>query len=134
MIDIDNHCPCGSGEAANLCCQLLHAGEIAHTAQDLMRSRYSAYVKKNVKYLYDTTHKEKRSPSLLDDIQLWITQPNWLGLEIIKCSNGQSNDKVGKVEFIARYSLKGEEKQIHELSRFKRYQGKWCYLDGKNCN
>ncbi len=38
------HCPCDSGTPYNQCCQPLHEGVAATTAEALMRSRYSAYV------------------------------------------------------------------------------------------
>jgi SEC-C motif-containing protein len=48
-------CPCGSGKTYRDCCQLYHAQKGgAETAEDLMRSRYSAYVFGNEAYLLAT--------------------------------------------------------------------------------
>jgi SEC-C motif-containing protein len=54
----------------------------------------------------------------------------WTGLEIISCINGQPGENRGMVEFIASYSLNGNNEQIHELSRFVFEQGQWFYLHG----
>jgi len=37
-------CPCGSGTAYAACCEPMHQGAPALTAEALMRSRYSAFV------------------------------------------------------------------------------------------
>ena len=36
-------CPCGLGDNYDSCCGRLHKGEPARTAEQLMRSRYSAF-------------------------------------------------------------------------------------------
>ena len=52
-------CPCGSGVPYAACCGRWHAGPQhlqAPTAEALMRSRYSAYVRPLSAYLQDTWH------------------------------------------------------------------------------
>lgn len=52
-----NMCPCNSGIAYSSCCKPLIAGDkIATTAETLMRSRYTAYVFKDVKGLLTSTY------------------------------------------------------------------------------
>ncbi|MCK5230331.1 MAG: SEC-C domain-containing protein, partial [Desulfobulbaceae bacterium] len=54
-------CPCNSGEPYSECCAPLLAGDKnAITAEDLMRSRYTAYVERDVKYLLKTWHPSTR--------------------------------------------------------------------------
>jgi len=49
-------CPCGLPDKYESCCGRYHSGETsAPTAEKLMRSRYSAFVKHNVAYLKETT-------------------------------------------------------------------------------
>jgi SEC-C motif-containing protein len=60
-----------------------------------------------------------------------IRQTNWSFLTIITTSKGGADDKVGKVEFVAKYFADGQPYELHERSRFKRYKGAWKYLDAK---
>ena len=124
-------CPCCSGKAYDDCCGPLHSGkDVAKTAEQLMRSRFSAYAKKQIDYLYETTHPDKRSASYRDEMAAWANRAEFTKLEILAKRQGRSLDKQGKVEFVAYYRQFGEEKQMHELSRFRRFQGKWHYYDG----
>ena len=53
----DRSCPCGSGDALHQCCGPLHRGRLkAETAEQLMRSRYSAYVLSEVDYMLSLIH------------------------------------------------------------------------------
>ena len=124
-------CPCGSQKNYQDCCQPLHSGqEIAKTAEQLMRSRYSAYALKLIDYLYETTFPAKRNEELRQAMTAWANRAEFTRLEILATRQGRSLDKAGKVEFVAYYRQFGEEKQMHEISRFRRYKGKWHYLDG----
>lgn len=124
-------CPCGSGESYDQCCGKYHSGKaFVETAEELMRSRYSAYVMQCAEYIVDTTHPQKRKPRLKDDIiSSWDTI-QWVRLEIIKTSQGSVEDKTGKVEFKAFYKTGEAEFVLYELSRFKRHGGRWVYFDG----
>ncbi len=125
-------CPCGSGDQYTDCCAPFHSGkELAKTAEQLMRSRFSAYALKQVDYLYETTHPDKRDDDFKREITAWANRAEFTRLEILNKRQGRSLDKVGKVEFIAYYRQFGEEKQMHEISRFKRFKGKWHYFDGE---
>jgi SEC-C motif domain protein len=124
----EEFCPCGSSEPYRSCCGPFHCGErYPETAEALMRSRYAAYVKSQVEYLWITTHPNQRSPQLRNRLQEACKQTIWLGLEIIEVTMGDTNNKIGKVKFIATYREGTEIHQLRELSRFKRYQGKWHY-------
>jgi hypothetical protein len=57
-------CPCGSGRPYAACCGRLHGGEPAATAEELMRSRYSAYVLGLEAYLLATWHASTRPAAL----------------------------------------------------------------------
>lgn len=97
-----------------------------------MRSRYSAYFFRRIDFLVDTTHPDTRDPDLKHDLEKTIHQVNWSNLEILGASKGGPDDKVGKVEFVAKFFLDGKPNQLHEVSRFKRFKGAWKYLDGKH--
>ncbi len=126
-------CPCKSRLNYGTCCMPFHHGKAKPTtAEQLMRSRYSAYFFRLVDYLYETTHPDTREKNLLHDLNEMIHAVNWSFLTIVTTSKGGPEDKTGKVEFIADFYAEGEQRQFHEISRFKRYKGQWRYLDGKS--
>jgi len=127
-----NVCPCGNYKSYPCCCEPLHRGSVgARTAEQLMRSRYSAYVLKLIDYLYQTTHPDNRTEKLHDEIAVWAEQVEFLRLEILSVQQGLSTDRVGKVEFIAHFRQQQQSGQLHERSRFRRYRGGWVYFDGE---
>lgn len=98
-----------------------------------MRSRYTAYFRGLVDYLVETAHPDTRSPRLKSELEKTIHLVQWIGLEILKSSQGGPSDKIGKVHFVATY-LEPRDPVPHRLeehSRFRRFQGNWKYLDGK---
>ena len=70
-------CPCGGALYAQ-CCGPLHQGVPAPTAEALMRSRYSAYVRGDVDYLIASWHPSTRP----DRATLQQPGPTWLGLDV----------------------------------------------------
>ena len=125
-------CPCKSGRSYGECCRPYHAGKSKpNTAEELMRSRYSAYFFRKVDYLVETQHPETREPGLRTELAKTIHQANWSFLTILATSKGGKEDKVGKVEFVAEYFVNGEPFELHETSRFKRHKGLWKYLDDR---
>ena len=90
-----------------------------------MRSRYSAYAVGAVDYLGETLHPEHRSDWDRDATARWAEQSTWLGLEIVDTEAGGMDDENGVVEFIARFTEKGQPKQHHERSRFSKHAGRW---------
>lgn len=130
-----SYCPCGSGNNYGICCRPFHHGKAKpDTAEQLMRSRYSAYYFRRAEYLFETTHPDTRDPALKKELAKSIDQASWSRLTIVNTSRGGSDDKTGKVEFIAKYFLGDTPYELHELSRFKRHKGAWKYLDGKGKN
>ena len=115
-------CPCGLPQAYDQCCGRYHYGAAAApTAEALMRSRYSAFVKGNAPYLLRTWHPRTR-PARLD------LDPGmrWTGLEILGTQDGSAFHHTGIVEFRASY----RGGALRERSRFQRVDGAWTYVDG----
>jgi SEC-C motif domain protein len=128
-IDTLTPCPCGNPAGYTECCGLLHDGTAAAaSAEQLMRSRYSAYVLRHEDYLLASWHADTRPASLRLAAQQ--PAPSWLGLEIRR--HETIDDDHATVEFVARYRLGGGRAQRqHETSRFVREHGCWYYLDGE---
>ncbi|MBT5707969.1 MAG: SecC motif-containing protein [Verrucomicrobia bacterium] len=125
-------CPCKSRHNYASCCMPYHYGKAKPlTAEQLMRSRFSAYFFRLVDYLVETTHPDTREPDLKRDLEKMIHQVNWSFLTIVDVSKGGKEDKVGKVEFVANYYVDGEPQELHEHSRFRRFKGVWKYVDDK---
>lgn len=117
----DDPCPCGSLDLFGRCCLPLHVGELeAPTAEQLMRSRYSAYAVGNSDYIWRTWHPRTRPDSVTDTGQVWTR------LEIVDCVAGGPGDEAGEVEFRAHHRAGA----LHERSRFVMRSGRWFYLDG----
>ena len=117
-------CPCESGRAYTDCCaKFIEAGQQPETAEQLMRSRYSAYVLQREDYLLRTWHASTRPLELnLDKVQ-------WLGLQLRCTQAGSVTDREGVVEFVARYKRQGRAERLHETSRFVRDEGQWFYVE-----
>ncbi|MDH5481051.1 MAG: YchJ family metal-binding protein [Nitrosomonas sp.] len=120
-------CPCCSGKNYIQCCaRYIDGGELPETSEQLMRSRYSAYVGRNKPYLLQTWHTETRPKEL--DLEIDI---RWLALEIIECQGGKLHDDEGIVEFAAQFCGTGKLATLYERSHFKRENDRWAYFDGE---
>ncbi|OBH53671.1 zinc chelation protein SecC [Mycobacterium colombiense] len=118
-------CPCGSDNSYRACCGPLHEGQSqARTAEELMRSRYSAFAYGDADYLFRTWHPRTRPADVVVD-----TNITWTGLHVIDTLAGGPGDDSGEVEFTARYESAGGGHVLHERSRFARRAGRWFYLD-----
>lgn len=125
-------CPCKSRLSYARCCLPFHQGKAKpETAEQLMRSRYSAYFFRLIDYLVETTHPDTRAPGLRQELGKVIHHANWSYLTILGVSQGGKEDKRGKVEFVAEYFVDDEPYELHEVSHFRRFKGAWKYLDGK---
>ncbi|HWJ07939.1 MAG TPA: YchJ family metal-binding protein [Nocardioides sp.] len=120
-------CPCGTGRAYDACCAPFHRGAARPaTAEELMRSRYSAFVAGLASYLLATWHPATRPESLdLDD------GVRWTGLEVLATEGGGPEDRRGTVEFRAHHLVDGRAGELHELSRFRRDTEGWRYVRGR---
>jgi SEC-C motif-containing protein len=132
-------CPCGGGQFASCCGPFIAGAAIAPTAEQLMRSRYSAYTLRDEAYLRATWHASTvpAGPIVDPDEKL-----QWLGLEVKSAlrlrqrkadlPETQDNDTV---EFVARFKVGGRAHRLHEVSRFVREpdrlgEVRWFYVDG----
>lgn len=125
-------CPCGSTLTYEECCRPLITGKrAAQTAEQLMRSRYSAYVEKEIPYLRTSLHPDHRSDYDEKSSRAWAEGAEWHGLQILKAVDGGPEDDAGQVEFVADFTQRGVRQQHHELATFARQRGKWYFVSGE---
>ncbi|OOS55943.1 SEC-C motif-containing protein [Acinetobacter baumannii] len=122
------NCPCGQGQYA-ACCQPLHLKQqVAQTAEQLMRSRYSAFALQQIDYILQTTALGQQSALDRAAIADWSQSNQWLKLEVV-----QHQPKLDKthalVEFKAHYHDGTQAHIYHEISHFVLHQQQWYFLD-----
>lgn len=117
-------CPCGRGREFGLCCGPILGGRDAETAEQLMRSRYTAFTLGDIAHLTRTWDPATRPDDLDAD-----RGTRWLALTVVRAAGGRADDE-GLVEFRARWRAGGMTGELHEVSRFRRLRGRWVYVDG----
>ncbi len=118
-------CHCGALQEFEKCCEPILKNTIkAANAEELMRSRYSAYVTHNATYLLATTVSCDRAVHSFDAILHWAKANTWLELVIIEAT-------YNFVEFKAYYIDAYKKKHIHhERSTFVLENKEWFYVNG----
>jgi SEC-C motif-containing protein len=128
-------CPCGGASYAACCGPFIDGTAIPGSAEQLMRSRYTAYTFGNEAYLRATWHPSTcPHETILGEGE----KTKWLGLEIKSAlrlrKRNEEESGQDSVEFVARYQLGGRAHRLHEVSRFVREEAgdglRWFYLDG----
>lgn len=132
-----SECPCRVLETTKLsiedCCgPFISKKKKAPTAEALMRSRYSAYVLKNIDYVDDTQIVLENETFDKGEALKWAESSEWKGLEIKKTQKGGLEDNTGTVEFVAHYKDKasGTDLHHHEISLFQKKDGEWKFREG----
>ncbi|WP_378174300.1 YchJ family protein [Aquimarina sp. SS2-1] len=122
-------CHCGRLLSYDVCCRRIHQDiTLARTAEDLMRSRYSAFVVADGDYLMKSHHSSTRPLKEKKSIVKWTKSVNWVKLEVLNSSKGSESDEEGTVAFKAFYFENGALEIIHENSKFVKENGFWVYL------
>ena len=122
-------CPCQSGEHYQQCCGPLHEGGTAESVEQLMRSRFAAFVLGLEEYLRRSWHSETCPDNLTSDPGL-----AWAGLEIIA---SDQKDGVGHVAFKASFYQLGDQNEsggwheLQERSQFVMENNRWVYRQGE---
>ncbi|NLM00237.1 MAG: YchJ family protein [Treponema sp.] len=128
----DKFCPCGSEKKYDECCEPIIKGKIkATTAESLMRSRYSAYVKHEIDWIVKSCAQSAEENKIdMEETRKWSEESIWHGLKIIRTEKGGENDTEGTVEFSATYTRTGL-KDVHlEQAYFSKKNGEWFYETG----
>lgn len=123
-------CPCGSGAPFEACCGPYLAGRIRPDSADLlMRSRYTAYVRQEIGYLKDTLWPKFQPRFDFAATAAWAAENHWAGLTVLDSKNGGAGDRDGTVLFEARYLAGGTLHTHRELSLFRKKAGRWFYVE-----
>lgn len=121
-------CPCGSQQAFATCCEpFILEKTFPNTPEELMRSRYAAYVKADLTYIAKTMMGPAAVDFSIEDAKQSAAHIKWLGLKILR---SQHDNEKGIVEFMASYSLMNNAETIYEISEFRKVDGRWFYYDG----
>lgn len=125
---LDSACPCQSSKSYKDCCGCFHThAQFPETAEQLMRSRYAAYVLKNVPYIVETTVPSQQALLNAQAIEAWAEETQWLGLQIL---NTESLTKTqSAVEFHAVFQGEEGEQSHHERSIFVKIDERWYFVD-----
>ena len=119
------NCHCGSPKKINECCDIyISTAKQPKTAEQLMRSRFTAFKLRAQQYLIDT--QRSKNKLCLKDFDNTI---KWLGLKILS----PKDEKGSYVEFVAFYKPINSDKieQLHEHSYFEKLNNQWAYISGK---
>lgn len=119
-------CPCGGVDFYSCCGPLVEDGVPARTAEQLMRSRYTAFALDRTEHLWRTWHPRTR-PEDVDSGEV-----EWTGLTIVEVVAGGDDDDDGVVDFEARYIDADGPGVMRERSEFRRRGGRWVYLEGSD--
>ncbi len=125
-------CPCDTKKPFSECCEPVHKGKTTPaTAADLMRARYSAFVKQEIDFIMNSVSPARKKDIDRKSIEDWARDTKWEGLQIVSTEKGGPADETGSVEFIARFNEKGKTEEHHELATFVKLNGSWFFDDGR---
>ncbi|MEI6463362.1 MAG: YchJ family protein [Verrucomicrobiota bacterium] len=122
---LSDPCPCGSGQAFGPCCDpVLKQERVAATAEQLMRSRFTAHYLSDYRHLHRTYLSTARQPYVEEDLSEGELQ--WSRLVVHAHEPGPRPD-TAFVDFTAYFRDGGNEHPLHEKSEFQRIDGQWFY-------
>ena len=119
-ISVNSPCPCGSGKKYKKCCQIYHKGSIAKDVVTLMRSRYTAFVVGDIKYIIDTSTFQKD----FEDLLSFSKSCEFKKLDILDFS-------YDTVTFKATIYCNSEDNSFTEKSKFVNINNRWYYQSGE---
>jgi len=126
---VNDKCPCGSNIKYKKCCQFFHKGKIASTSLELMKSRYSAYVVADAKYIMKTTDENNIDYSnnfkhWSNDILEFCNSSEFKSLKILEFEDG---NEISFVKFHVEVYINNEDKSFTEKSKFLKHNNQWYY-------
>ena len=120
----DQPCPCGRGSKFAECCEpILQQKRPAATAEELMRSRFTAHVARDFAHLHRTHLESSREPYVPDPE---VRATDWTRL-VIHAHEAGSKPDLAYVDFTAYFREGDKEQALHEKAEFQRIEGTWLY-------
>jgi len=120
-------CICGLDKDFEKCCgAIISSKKEALTPEELMRSRYSAYVQGDGNYLVKSATSSYKDEDI-KEIEDFSKSVKWLKLDVL-FSEGDV------VEFKAYYKDTNGLNILHEKSKFVKENNIWKYKDGELYN
>lgn len=130
-------CHCGQNISFESCCKpIILRQNKPHSAEQLMRSRFTAFKLREHQYLVDTQYLAPGDIAL--NISDFDADTIWIGLEIIENSQSPSQSNQDEVEFVAFYKTNESSLstkpflQLHEKSIFFKIKEQWLYVSGQH--
>ena len=143
------NCYCGQPKRYQDCCQPCHTGlGPALTAEQLMRSRFSAYVLQLVPYIADTYYPAVQSTEAIAEIAAFAGSARFLALQVLASGDtpvvepdqfpvlpsafgvSEASKTLSYVHFKVWFLVADKLHLLEEHSRFVRIDGQWRYVDG----
>lgn len=131
MPETQTPCHCGNNLMFEQCCApFIKQTTKPDNAEQLMRSRFTAFKLRQHQYIIDTQRLDNQPPATVDSFDLSI---EWLGLYVLAHHTG-GNKSQQQVEFVAFFKggSSNRVEQMHELSSFQLKQGQWMYTSGQH--
>lgn len=133
MTIFEGPCPCCSGNLYSTCCKPFHQGSLPKNAEELMRSRYSAYALNLADYIVETTHPA--SPQYLDNKFSWKRSISAFSRSSIfhklDILDFKEYGSVATVVFTAYISQDDHDVTYTEKSYFDKVNHRWLYRGGQ---
>ncbi len=117
-------CPCCSGQTFGQCCAPVLSGKSpAADAEKLMRSRYTAHVVHDDRYLHFSYLPSAKQPYVKEVYEPAMT---WTKLEV-HAHTPEVRPNTSWVEFSAYFEEKGQKGVLQEKAEFQRINGAWIF-------
>jgi SEC-C motif-containing protein len=129
-------CPCGTGERYATCCGPFHKGAAEPpTAERLMRSRFSAFARREVGYLWrtlDAAHPDRARPEaeVRRELLAACNRFRYVRLHVLTATERPPGEE-SQVTFRAEVFESGKDRSFTEASRFRHDGTGWRYLSGE---
>jgi SEC-C motif-containing protein len=132
--DAKDACPCGTGRPYPQCCEPYHRGGEPPDAASLMRSRFAAFAKGEVDYLWRTLHPDHDDrggdrAAYLAHLRRGLGTLRYAALQILD-TRDPDQEGIAQVLFHAEVWDKGKDHGFVELSSFAHDGEGWRYLFG----
>jgi SEC-C motif domain protein len=118
-------CPCNSNLSLDSCCAPILAGTPALTAESLVRSRYTAFVMRNLDHVERTHAPEVRADFNRAEAERLAEECEWQSLQI---HSVKETGDTADIEFVVR--LRKDQKIVAKAasSHFRRDNGEWLFV------